>query len=102
MDQLETRFGKIHFVIPTVVIKELNKLVHSAGIKRMKEAKLALDLAGKFKTVQLNGMVADDVIMDYASSRKCMAATIDSELKNKLRRNGITVITLSNNKLIAV
>ena len=102
MDQLETRFGKIHFVIPTVVIKELNKLAHSAGIKRSKEAKLALDLAGKFKTVQLDGVVADGVIIDYASSRKCMAATIDNELKNKLHRNGITVITLSNNKLIAV
>ena len=102
MDELEASLGKIQFVIPTVVIKELNRLLSSAGVKRAKEAKLALELVSMFKTVELDGIVADDVIIDYALKRKCVAATIDDELKSKLRRNGINVITLSNNKLIIV
>lgn len=102
MDELEIMFGKIHFLVPTVVIKELNKLVSSAGIKRAKEAKLTLDSINKFKTIQLDSKIADDVLIDYAMKQRCIIATIDDELKNKLRRNSINVMTLSNNKLIVV
>jgi len=102
MDELEARFGKIHFLIPTAVIKELDKLASSAGVKRAKEAKLTLDLISKFKTIRMDSVVADDAIMDYVSRRKCMVATIDNELKNKLQRNGVSVVTLSKNKLIVV
>ncbi len=102
MDELEARFGKVNFLIPTAVIKELNKLASSAGVKRAKEAKLTLGLISKFKIVRLDSVVADDAIIDYAARRKCIAATIDNELKNKLRRNGMSVVTLSKNKLIVV
>ena len=102
MEELEARFGKNHFLIPTVVIRELNKLASYAGVKRAKEANLALDLISKFKTVQLDSAIADDAIIDYASKRRCMVATIDDELKIKLKRNGINVLTLSDNKLIVV
>lgn len=102
MDQLEINLGKLQFVVPTVVIKELSKLASSAGVKRAKEAKLALELANEFKVVQMDGTVADDLIIDYALKHRCLAATIDDGLKNKLLRNGINVITLSNNKLIVV
>lgn len=102
MDELEARFGKVNFLIPTAVIKELNKLASSTGVKRAKEAKLTLDLISKFKIVRLDSVVADDAIIDYAARRKCMAATIDNELKNKLQRNGMSVVTLSKNKLIVV
>ena len=102
MEELEARFGKNHFLIPTVVIRELNKLASYAGVKRAKEANLALDLISKFKTVQLDSAIADDAIIDYASKRRCMVATIDDQLKNKLKRNGINVLTLSDNKLIVV
>ncbi len=102
MDELEIMFGKIRFLVPTVVIKELNKLISSAGIKRAKEAKLTLYSINKFKTIQLDSKIADDVLIDYAMKHRCVIATIDNELKNKLRRNSINVMTLSNNKLIVV
>ncbi len=102
LDDLEARLGKINLLIPTAVIKELNKLISSAGIKRAKEAKNTLESINKFKTVELQGANADEAILDYASKHKCIAATIDDELKNKLKNNGINVITLSNNKLIMV
>lgn len=99
MNELEDHLGKIEFVIPTIVIRELNRIASLAGIKRSKEAKLALELANKFKIIELEGAAADDVITAYAVRHKCFAATIDSELKNKLRRNSVNVITLSNNRL---
>ena len=100
MEEIEVHLGKIDFVVPTVVINELSRLALSAGVKRAKEAKLASELAGRFQIVQLDGESADEIILDYASRHKCMAATIDNELKRKLQRNGISVITLSGSKMI--
>lgn len=102
LEELEVRLGKIDFLVPTIVINELNKLASSRGMKRAKEARLALDLVNKFKKVKLDGMVADEAIIDYVTRKRCMAATIDDEMKKRLKRDGINVITLSNNKLVVV
>jgi len=101
-DELENEIGKIDFVVPSLVINELGKLVRTAGVKRSNAARLALELAKKFKTIQFQGTSADEAIIDYASKQKCLVATIDDALRNKLRSNGISVITLTNDKLIVV
>lgn len=100
LDVLEDNIGKIDFVIPSIVIDELNKLVSSASAKRANAAKLALELSKRFKTVELQGGSADEVIVDYASKHRCYVATIDSALKNKLKSNGIDVITLVQDRII--
>jgi hypothetical protein len=100
LDVLEDNIGKIDFVIPTIVIDELNNLVKTASPKRANAAKLALELSRRFKTVELQGGSADEVIVDYASKHRCYVATIDSALKNKLKSNGIDVITLVQDRII--
>jgi len=101
-DELENEIGKIDFVVPSLVINELGKLVRTAGVKRSNAARLALELAKKFKTIQFQGTSADEAIIDYASKQKCLVATIDDALRNKLKSNDISVITLTNDKLIVV
>ncbi|MFQ5969299.1 MAG: PIN domain-containing protein [Nitrososphaerales archaeon] len=101
-DELENEIGKIDFVVPSLVIKELGELLRTAEVKRSKAARQALELANKFKTIQFQGTSADEAIIDYASKQKCLVATIDDALRNKLKSNGITVITLTNDKLIYV
>lgn len=101
-DELENEIGKIDFVVPSLVINELGELVRTAGIKRSNAARLALELANKFKTIQFQGTSADEAIIDYASKQKCLVATIDDALRNKLKNNDISVITLANDKLIVV
>ncbi len=101
-DELENEIGKIDFVVPSLVINELRKLVRTAKVKRSNAARLALELANKFKTIQFQGTSADEAIIDYASKQKCLVATIDDALRNKLKSNGISVITLTNDKLIFV
>jgi len=100
LDVLENNLGKIDFVIPTIVIDELNNLASSATAKRANAAKLALELVKRFKTVELQGGSADDAIVDYASKHQCYIATIDNALKDKLKNNGIDVITLVNDRII--
>jgi len=100
LEVLENNIGKIDFVIPSIVIDELNNLVSTASAKRANAAKLALELAKKFKTIALQGKSADESIVDYASKHRCYVATIDNVLKNKLKNNGIDVITLVKDRII--
>ncbi len=100
LDVLENNLGRIDFVIPTIVIDELKNLVSTSTAKRANAAKLAIDLAKRFKTIELQGGSADEVIVDYASKHRCYIATIDSALKDKLKNNGIDVITLVNDRII--
>lgn len=100
LDVLENNLGRVDFVIPTIVIEELKNLVSTASAKRANAAKLALELSKRFKTIDLQGGSADEVIVDYASKHRCYVATIDNALKDKLKYNGIDVITLVNDRII--
>ena len=100
LDVLENNIGKIDFIVPSTVIDELKNLVSTASAKRANAAKLALELAKRFKTIALQGKSADEVIIDYASKHRCYVATIDNVLKNKLKRNGIDVIILVQDRII--
>jgi len=100
LDVLENNLGRIDFVIPTIVIDELKNLASTATAKRANAAKLALELAKRFKIIELQGGSADEVIVDYASKHRCYIATIDNALKYKLKNNGIDVITLVNDRII--
>ncbi len=99
LDVLEDNIGKIDFIIPSIVIDELNNLVNTASAKRANSAKLALELAKRFKTITLEGKSADEAIIDYVSKHRCYVATIDNVLKNKLKSNGVDVITLVNDRI---
>ena len=100
LDVLENNLGKIDFILPSIVIDELNKLASTASAKRANAAKIALELSKRFKTIELEGKSADEVIIDYASRHRCYVATIDSVMKNKLRSNGLDVITLVQDRII--
>lgn len=100
LDVLENNIGKIDFIIPSIVIDELNYLLSTASAKRSNAAKLALELAKRFKTISLHGKSADEVILDYASKHRCYVATIDNTLKNRLKSNGIDVVTLVQDRVI--
>jgi rRNA-processing protein FCF1 len=65
-------------------------------------ARAALSLVGsKFDLISLPpSKYADEAIMRYSSYNNCAVATIDRELKNRLVKNKVLVITLQDNKLI--
>lgn len=100
LDVLESNIGKIDFIVPSAVIDELENLASTASAKRANAAKLALEVAKRFKTVAIHGKSADEAIVDYVSKHRCYVATIDNSLKNKLKSNGIDVITLIKDRVI--
>ncbi|MHA1303819.1 MAG: type II toxin-antitoxin system VapC family toxin [Candidatus Heimdallarchaeaceae archaeon] len=82
-------------VVPEIVIEELTKLSQSDKTATKRKAKLALLLAEKYERLssRMEGHV-DTEIIRLAKQHKAIVATTDSELRRKLRNEGIPVITL--------
>lgn len=101
IERVEHELGHLEFIVPDVVIDELKRLEGKAGPKRATLARTALALAGsKFKTVKVPRAVhVDDSIVEYSAREKCAVATIDTNLRRRLIKNEVLVITLSRDRL---
>jgi rRNA-processing protein FCF1 len=99
---IESALGRLQFVIPNIVAEELKHLERHSGPKRSRMARAALSLIGsKFNLIDLPlSKYADESIIKYSSCHNCAVATLDRELKNRLIKNKVLVITLRDNKLI--
>ena len=100
--KIESLLGRIDFLVPDIVMGELERLAEKAGPKRSTLAITALDLAkAKFKTVAVaKARHVDDSIIEYAIAHKCAVATIDTNLRRRLISNEVLVLTLSRDRLI--
>lgn len=89
-------------IILSAVIHELTKLQQSKEVKRAKAAKTALSMIDiiKAKVIDAKGKSIDDLIIDYAKTNNAYVATIDSEMRRKLREEGVGIITLSRDRII--
>jgi uncharacterized protein len=101
-DEVERHIGKLNIVVPTIVIEELNILQQKAGPKRSMTAKTAIEISkARFKVIEIvKSRHVDDAIIEYAIKHNCAIATIDTDLRKRLIKNKILVITISNNRLL--
>jgi rRNA-processing protein FCF1 len=101
--RIESELGRLDFLVPDIVIDELQRLEQKAGPKRATLAKTALELTkAKFRQVRVGRAAhVDDSIVEYALRNKCAVATIDTNLRRRLIANEILVLTLSRDRLIA-
>lgn len=101
VERVEHEFGRLDFVVPDVVIEELERLKEKAGPKRSTLAKTALEIAkARFSVVDVpRATHVDDSIVEYATEKKCAVATIDTALRRRLIANEVLVITLSRDRL---
>ncbi len=100
--KIESQFGRLDFLVPDIVERELERLAHNAGPKRSRLAQTALELArSKFRRVVVPpAKHVDDAIIGYAMTEKCAVATIDTNLRRRLIANQVLVLSLSNDNLI--
>jgi rRNA-processing protein FCF1 len=101
-DEVERNIGKLNILVPTIVIEELNILQQKAGPKRSMTAKTAIEISkARFKVIEIvKSRHVDDAIIEYAIKHNCATATIDTDLRKRLIKNRILVITISNNRLL--
>ena len=98
LDRLDVEIGQLSFLVPTVVNYELLKL--KTNTSKIQEILQTLDYVKNFKTIEITGTYADDAIIEYALKNNDFIATMDKELKNKIKNIGKSVITFSKNRII--
>ena len=98
LDSVNTEIGQIQFVVPSAVLNELRKL--SKTQKKKQDAITTLEFARNLKTTQMSGKFADQAIIDYVRNHGGITATMDKELKNKIKGLGGSVMSFSNDKIV--
>ncbi|MGQ9468404.1 MAG: PIN domain-containing protein [Nitrososphaerales archaeon] len=101
VEELEEMLGKVELLVLEDTIKELEAISKRPSIKKAKQAKLALDFVARLKhiTYSYEGFV-DDKILRCAMENRLLVATMDKELRKRLRAMGLSVISLRENRLI--
>jgi rRNA-processing protein FCF1 len=119
LDALESRFGKLVWLIHPETINELVQLEKTAGIKRSKIASLSLKIIndqlnkGDFKYLDKNEIdklelpqqsnsAVDSILLNISAEKRRPLATIDQNLIKRALKKGVDVITLKSNRIIFV
>ncbi len=98
IDNLETEIGEIQFIVPDVVRKELQQLCENKS--KRQAVLLTLDFIKKLKILQISGNYADESLVLYVRENGGIIATVDKELKNKVKESGGSIISLSNDRIV--
>ena len=98
ISNLEIEIGQLKFVVPQVVIKELQKLTNDPNKKQFVLA--TLDFIKDFKTVSINGKFADESIINHVKEYGGIVGTLDKELKRNIKNLGGSILSFSNDRIV--
>ena len=98
IDNLDVEIGIISFVVPNVVITELNKLQKKSEKKQ--DIIKTLNFIKNLKTIPINGSFADKGLLNYVKTYRSIIGTMDKALKKQIKMAGGTIISLSNDKIV--
>ena len=103
LDNITINYGKINFLIPDIVIEELNNIIKTKSYKMSQLAKTVLELTKKFQVVTTKkSKYPDDSLVEYASSNNCAIATVDKNLIKRSLSEKIIVLSLKKDIVIRI
>ena len=98
ISSLETEVGPIQFVVPDIVVKELQKL--GSEDKKQKLILSTLNFIKKLKKISITGEFADKALINYVKLHGGIIGTLDKELKDKIKNSGGSIMSLSNDRIV--
>jgi rRNA-processing protein FCF1 len=98
LDSINVEIGEFQYVIPLVVLDELERL--SKIPDKEQDIRKTLEFVRTLNTVPISGKVADNAITDHIKKHGGIVATIDKELKGKIKRLGGSIMSFSNDKIV--
>jgi uncharacterized protein len=98
ISNLETEIGQVNFLVPDVVIKELEKLCKQDEKKA--EISATLNYIKNLKKIEISGNFADQALINHIKQHGGIIATLDKELKKKIKNFGGSIMSLSNNRIV--
>ncbi len=52
------------------------------------------------KRIRISGSLVDQALLSYAKRHKSIVATVDIELKRRIRQSGGSIISVANDKIV--
>ena len=98
ISDLETEIGNLSFIVPEIVKKELEHLAEDPN--KNTAVMQTLDFIKDFKTNSITGKTADLGILDFVEKNGGIIATMDRELKSKIKQAGGSVLSIHNDKIV--
>ena len=98
ISSVETEIGALEYVVPNMVIKELEKI--TMDNKKKTPAENALKIIKNFQTIVISGKYVDDALVSYVKENGGIIATIDAELKSRIKKTGGSVISIASDKIV--
>ena len=98
IDNLDTEIGSISFTVPEVVKNELNKLQQIP--EKTKEITITLNFIKNFKIIPINGIYADQELINYVKNNRSIIGTMDKGLKNKIKKLDSSILSIHNDKIV--
>ena len=98
IDSANSEIGDFQYVVPLVVLSELQRL--STIPDKEQDAKKTLEFVRNLKTIPISGKYADGAITEHVKKHGGIIATIDKELKSKIKNLGGSVMSFSNDKIV--
>ena len=98
MNSIETEIGSLSFIVPEIVKKELEHLAEDPD--KNTAATQTLEHIKNFKTNSITGKTADLGILDFVGKNGGMVATMDRELKTKIKDAGGSILSIHNDKIV--
>ena len=98
ISNLETEIGNLSFIVPEIVKKELEHLTGDPD--KNTTASQTLEYIKNFKTNSITGKTADHGILTFIQKNGGMVATMDKELKTKIKQVGGSVLSIHNDKIV--
>jgi len=94
----ETEIGSLQFILPDVVTTELKNLLKNE--KKKHDILSTLDYSQKLKKISISGKFADKALIDYVKQHGGIIGTMDKDLKDKIKKNGGSIISFSNDRIV--
>lgn len=100
LSTLETDIGIIEFVVPDMVIEELHKISRQDNLKKKISTEGALQLVQNFKKIKISGNTVDEALVSYVKTHGGIIATVDIDLKKRIKKFGGSVLSFTNDRII--
>ena len=98
IDNIDVEIGPISFVVPKVVQEELSNLKNKDEKKQ--EILATINFIKNFKVVPITGNYADIELINFVKNNGGMIGTMDKKLKKEIKKNGGSIISFLNDKII--
>ena len=70
------------------------------GSEKPKSTRTTYRDSKKLKKLPISGNFADESLINFSKENQCIIATLDKELKKKIKNAGGSIITFSNDRII--